>query len=111
MDIEHFACHPENLIGFLGLCLSAFGERAARFPPMANVAVGHGDQFYVMSFCRPHSGNATRLNLAVVWMRPEANNPKFTVIGRRRRGTQGRADCEEKERKQQTFHTIPMLEL
>src|SRR5207244_11677137 len=64
----------------LHLGLASARQRAARVPPMANIAVGHGHEFDVVSFRRPQDGRPSRLQFAVIGMGPEAEDAQLAVV-------------------------------
>ena len=57
-------------------------ERAAGFAPVADVAIGHGDQLDPMPLGRPQRRATARLDLAVIRMRAETDDAQFAVLGR-----------------------------
>ena len=88
MDIQNFASDPQDLIRALSLGLAPTSQRSARLAPMADVAVGHGHQFDMVSLGRPHRRDAADLDFAVVGMSAKADDPQLAVR-RRFRGGEG----------------------
>ena len=80
--VEDDALDAEHLVGLLDFGLAADGERAARLAPVADVAVGHGDEEHVMPELGPARGRAAGLNLAVVGMRAERDDAELAIGGR-----------------------------
>jgi hypothetical protein len=69
------------LLGF-----AAEGQGSAGLEPVADVAVGDGDQLHVVSFGGPHRGDAADLDLAIIRVGAEADDAQLAVIRGRRRG-------------------------
>ena len=78
-------------------------KRTARFAPMADVAVGHGDKKHMMPFGGPHRGGAAGLQFAVIRVRAETYNPQLAIV----RGdgdaiNRGTGNMRRKQESQQT---------
>jgi hypothetical protein len=48
---------------------------------MADVTVRCGNEFHMVSLCRPQSGGASRFEFGIIRMRSNDNDPEFFVIG------------------------------
>src|SRR5262249_44728194 len=88
VDIQDFNRYSEDLCSFFHLFFASKGEGSAGFLPVANVAVGDRNKFYVMSFSCPHGRNTAGLQFAIVRMCAEADDTKFAVV---RRSSRARA--------------------
>jgi hypothetical protein len=99
MDIQDLAGDPEDLVGMFGFRFTASGQGASGFAPVADVAVGDGDQFDMVAFGGPHGPDASGLDLAIIGVSAEANDTQFAVIRRRIGGDQfkGKQGGEQKE--------------
>ena len=78
---EDFDGGAEDLGGLLDFFFAAEGEGAAGFAPVADVAVGDGDEFDVMALGGPESADAAGLELAIVGVGAEADDAEFAVVG------------------------------
>src|SRR5206468_12636817 len=61
--------------------LASPGEGGPGLAPVADVAVGHGDELDLVSLGRPHRADARGLQLAIVRVRAEADDAKRFVGG------------------------------
>jgi hypothetical protein len=60
--------------------LATLRQRAARFPPMADVSVGNGNEQNMMPFRGPHGSRAAGLEFAIVRVRTEADNAELAIV-------------------------------
>src|SRR5690606_11235956 len=91
VDVEDLGLDPEDARGLLHLARASLGERAAGLVPVPDVAVRERDELHVMARFRPERRDTADLDLAVIGMRAERDDPEFAVIGPRRRdGIPGR---------------------
>jgi hypothetical protein len=74
VDVEHLGGDTEKARGLHYLRQPAFGQRTARLAPMADVAIGDGDEFHLVSFGGPHRRGAAGLDFTVVRMGAEADD-------------------------------------
>ena len=73
--------------GFLGLRRATLGQRTAGHFPVTDVAVGHGDQLYLVAKLCPLDGAAAQLKLGVIRMRTKGNDAQHTFgLSRLREG-------------------------
>src|SRR5947209_8615119 len=80
MNVQHLRGDAENLGGFLNLGGSPSSQGPARLAPVTDVAVGHGHKFNMMSLRGPQGGSPSGLQLAIVRMSAEADDPQFAVV-------------------------------
>ena len=80
--------------------LAAEGEWAAGFAPVADIAVGHGDEEHVVAGGGPARGGAPELEFAVIGMGAEGDDAEFAVVGGRHRdaGNGGAESGGEREK-------------
>ena len=81
VDVEHLDLGAHAAGGFLDFRGAAFGELAPGHFPMPDVAVGAGDQFYLMPELRPLEGTASDLELRIVRVRAEGDDAERSVGG------------------------------
>ena len=85
--VEHHSLDTEDAVGRVDLGFAAEGEGAAGFAPMADVAVGDGDEEDVVAERGPARGGAADLEFAVIGVGAEGDDAEFAVAG----GRQGHA--------------------
>src|SRR5207247_823800 len=83
MNVQHLGGDAENFSRFLNFRRAATSQWSARLAPVTYITVRHRDKLDVMPLSRPHSGRAADLQLAVIRVRAEADDPQFAVVGRR----------------------------
>jgi hypothetical protein len=79
--VEDFDACAEEGGGLLHFVFAAEGKWAAGFAPVADVAVGDGDEFDMVALGGPESADAAGLELAVVGVGAEADDAEFAVVG------------------------------
>ena len=90
MDVEHLGGDTKNFGGLFDLGFAPPRQRSAGVPPVADVAVGDGDEFHFMPALGSHGGGAAGLQLAVVRVRPKTNDAQLAVAGGGVRAGEGR---------------------
>lgn len=86
VDVEDLGGDAQDLVGLLGLGFAAVGQGSPGLPPVADVAVGNGDQLHVMSFGGPEGGDAADLDFAIIRVGAKDDDAEFAVIRRGGRG-------------------------
>ena len=81
MDVQHRRLDSELGVTGLHFGLPPQRERSAGLGEVADVAVGERDQFDLVPLCREQRGRAFELELGIIRMRPERNNPQRPVRG------------------------------
>ena len=89
VNVEHLGGDAEDLRGCERLLGAPPGQRAARFAPVPDVAVGDRDELDLVSERRPFRRRSRHAQLVVVGMRPERDDPKRCGLGRGWRGAAG----------------------
>ena len=74
MDIKNLRYDSQPLGHFGRFSRSAFRERPACHAPVANIAVGDGDKFDVMTLFRPECSGASSFVFGVIGMSTEADD-------------------------------------
>jgi hypothetical protein len=74
VDVENLGRDTEDLVGVFRFGFAPAGQRATGFAPMTNITVGNGYQFDMMTFGGPHRAYTSGLDLAIIRMRPEADD-------------------------------------
>ena len=105
MNVQHLGDDSQPLVSGVDFGFAPHGQRPARVAPVADVAVGDRDQFYVMSFGRPHRADATGLKLAVVRMGAEADDAEFAVVWGRACGFGGNDSSQQEAQRFDTCDT------
>ena len=104
VNVEDFGFDAEDFSGLFDFSQAAFGEGSAGFAPVADVAVGDGNEFYFMAFGSPHGGGTADLDFAVVRVSAEGDDAeRFGGFGGVR---QMKGEQEETGKSQQGFHGI-----
>ena len=78
VNVQHLRFHAHTLGGFLGLRRATLGQRTTSHFPVTDVAVGHGDQLYLVAKLCPLNGAAAQLKLGVIRMRTKGNDAQHT---------------------------------
>ena len=84
VDVEDFGGDAEAAIDLLHFLPAAQGERSSRHLPVADIAIGGGDEFDVMSRLSPHHGDSRAAVFGVVGVCSEYDNAQFAVVRRAR---------------------------
>src|SRR5262249_54842763 len=85
MNVKDFGGNAEDFGGFLHFAGAALGKGATCVAPMTDITVGDRNEFDFVPFGSPHRCHPASLDLAVVRVGPEADNPDLTVGGLFRR--------------------------
>ena len=108
MDVEHLVLDAENPGALGDLRFAAARQRPASLAEVPDVAVRHRHELDLVSLRRPECRDAARLQLGVIGMCPEGNDPKgrrLCLLGTsgsaRHHGDTGR---QEQHRAEQSFH-------
>ena len=105
VDVQHFDFDPENARGFLDFLLATDGQGPAGFAPMADVAIGDGNEFHFVSLGGPERGRAAGLKFAIVRMSPEGDDAEFAVgVRSRNGGREGEGTNDQREGASEGFH-------
>ena len=91
MDVEDLVLDPEDPRALRHLRLAALRERPAGHGEVADVAVGHRHELHLGAFRGPQRRHAAGLQLRIVGVRAEGDDPERTGgrLGARRRGLSG----------------------
>jgi hypothetical protein len=84
VDVEHLGLDAEDLGALLHFGVAPPGQRPAGALEVADVAVGHGDELHLVPGRGPQGGHAAGLELGVVGVRAEGDDPERALRPRRR---------------------------
>ncbi len=87
VNVQDFRGDAQEACGGLDLGLAAARQGAAGVAPVADVAVGHGDELDVVPLRPPQDGDAAGLQFAIVRMGPETEDAQLAVVRRRCRSS------------------------
>ena len=86
--VEHHTLDTEEAVGRIDFGFAANREGAAGFAPVADVAVGYGDEQHVVASGGPAGGGAADLEFTIIGVRTEGDDAEFAVV-RGRHGDAG----------------------
>src|SRR5690349_726185 len=80
MVVEHFVLDADTPRRFLCFGPAAHGKLASPLGLMSGVAVGQGNELYLMAQCREFGSQASCLEVAVVGMRAKSDHTHGLVL-------------------------------
>src|ERR1700741_2110 len=90
MNVQNLADHAQHLLSRLAFGSAPAPQRAPCLAPVADVAIGNGDELNMVPEARPHGSHSSGLELAIIRMSAEANDTELTIVIRRGRGRRDR---------------------